>query len=67
MTAKCLRCGSIDTEEIDAELSIVCERAMLSVYWFGKSVVCLQCGSAAYLVPEAPLAQLRQYTLAQFQ
>jgi len=65
MTDKCLKCGSIDTEEIEAELSVVRGRVMLPVHSVGKIVVCLECGFGSYLVPEVPLAQLRQYALAQ--
>ena len=64
MTKTCLYCGSTDTEEVDAELSIA-RWAMLPVHSRGKVLVCLECGFGQYLVPEAPLAQLRQYALAQ--
>jgi len=61
MTKTCLNCGSIDTEQPYAELSIARGQAMLPVHSFGKIVICLDCGFAECLVSEATLAQLKQH------
>jgi hypothetical protein len=61
MTNICLNCGSIDTEEVYAELSIARGQAMPPVHSFGKVLVCLECGFGEYLVPAGPLAHLRQF------
>ena len=61
MTETCLNCGSIDTEEVDVELSIARGQATLPVHSFGKVVICLECGSAECLVSEATLAQLKEH------
>jgi hypothetical protein len=66
MAKRCLKCGSIAVDTVNAEVSFA--RGLAApVYTLGKMAVCLDCGSAEYLVPEEPLAQLRQGAPSQLQ
>ena len=58
MTRACRNCGSNAVDEVSAELSF--ERGRAAVYTLGNMSVCLNCGFGEYLVPEEPLACLRQ-------
>ena len=55
ITTTCLHCRSTEIEEFNAKISMSLEKVHMS----GKVTVCLECGSAEYLIPETALTQLR--------
>jgi len=59
MSKTCLKCGSVEVDALNAEVSFARGTAV-PVYALGRMAVCLECGFAEYLVSEEPLTLLRQ-------
>ena len=63
MTKKCHQCGSADLKAIEVKLAVGRDKAT-QIYTSGNASLCLQCGFAEYLNPQAVLAQLQQRSTA---
>jgi predicted nucleic-acid-binding Zn-ribbon protein len=59
MTEPCVRCGSSNLKELQAEISFAQGKAP-PVYTLQKSVVCLDCGFTECVVPKASLARIKE-------